>query len=223
MLGILTLDTAFPRIRGDVGCPATFDFPVRIRTVAGATVDELVHRRDDGLLPGFAAAGRALAAEGCLGIATTCGFLARWQHELTAALPVPVLTSSLVLLPLVARLLPQGRRVGVVTYSAGDLPAELLVRCGAPADTPVAGIDPDGPFARAIRFGSPVLDVAAMRDETVGAARRLQHGRPDIGAILLECANMPPYRDAVASATDLPVFDASDAVRWFHAGLARTR
>jgi Asp/Glu/hydantoin racemase len=86
----------------------------------------------------------------------------------------------------------------------------------------VAGIDPDGPFGRAIRFGSTGLDVAAMRDETVAAARRLQHGHPDLGAILLECANMPPYRDAVASATGLPVFDASEAVRWFHAGLERT-
>ncbi len=94
MLGILTLDTAFPRIPGDVGAPETFAFPVRLATVAGATVDDIVHRRHDMLLPRFVAAARQLAAEGCIGIATTCGFLARWQRELAAALNVPVLTSA---------------------------------------------------------------------------------------------------------------------------------
>ena len=39
-LGILMLDTRFPRIPGDVGNPATWDFPVRYRVVEGATPEE---------------------------------------------------------------------------------------------------------------------------------------------------------------------------------------
>ena len=121
MLGILTLDTAFPRIPGDLGAPDTFAFPVRHAIVRGAGVEEIVHRRGDTLLPMFIKAGRTLADAGCAGLATTCGFLVRWQRELAQALPVPVLTSALLQLPLVSATLPHGKRAGVVTYSAADL------------------------------------------------------------------------------------------------------
>src|SRR5262245_16811500 len=103
MLGILSLETAFPRIRGDVGCAGTFDFPVRYAIVEGADPEEIVHRGGDGTLPRFIRAAESLAGDGCIGIATTCGFLVRWQRELAARIPVPVFTSSLLLLPLVGR------------------------------------------------------------------------------------------------------------------------
>ena len=109
MLGILTLDTAFPRVRGDVGNPDTFAFPVRHATIRGAQVDDIVHRRSDALLPAFVAAANELIDGGCNGIATTCGFLVRWQRELAAELEVPVLTSSLLQVPLVQRCLPRHR------------------------------------------------------------------------------------------------------------------
>jgi hypothetical protein len=207
-LGILVLDTAFPRIRGDIGCPDTFSFPVLLKAVACATVDKVVHRQSDALLPAFIAAGRDLAGAGCIGIATTCGFLARWQRELAAALPVAVMTSALLQLPLVERTLPRGRRAGVVTYSAADLSPDLL-----------AGVDPDGYFGRTIRDGASTLDRARMTEDTVAAAKRLLASHADVGAIVLECANMPPYRDAVASAVGLPVYDAAQSIRWFYAGL----
>ena len=36
-IGILMLDTKFPRIPGDIGNALTFPFPVRYRKVSGAT------------------------------------------------------------------------------------------------------------------------------------------------------------------------------------------
>jgi Asp/Glu/hydantoin racemase len=220
MLGILTLATSFPRIAGDAGSPATFAFPVRIALVPDASVDAVVHRRDPAMLPAFIAAGRTLADEGCIGIATTCGFLARWQRELAAALPVPVMTSALLQVPLVARTLQQRRRVGIVTYSENDLTADVLDGAGVDRDTPVAGVAPDGYFARTIRDGTRDLDEARMAADTVAAARKLTDVHRDIAAIVLECANMPPYADAVRNAVGLPVFDAAQAFAWFHAGLA---
>lgn len=220
MLGILTLDTAFPRIRGDVGCAQTFDFPVRYATPKGADPELVVHRRDDSMLPVFIAAALELVDAGACGIATTCGFLARWQDALTGALPVPVLTSALLQAGLVARTLPKGRRVGVVTYSAGDLTPELCAIAGLPAATPVAGVDPDGVFARTIRRGAATLDREAMARDVAEAARGLVGANRDLGAIVLECANMPPYRPEVEAATGLPVYDAAQLVAWFHAGLA---
>lgn len=221
MLGIVTLDTAFPRIAGDLGSPETFDFPVRHAIVAGASVGDLVHRREDALLPAFIAAGRGLAEAGCIGIATTCGFLVRWQAELAAALPVPVMSSALLQIPMLVRLLPASRRVGIVTYSEQDLTPEDLSAAGADPSTPVQGVDPGGYFARTIRDGRRTLDVSRMERDVVDAAKRLVARHADIGALVLECANMPPYRPAVAEAVGLPVFDAAGIVGWFYAGLSR--
>ena len=218
MLGILTLDTAFPRIRGDVGSPDTFAFPVRVATVRGASVDAIVHGRDEAWLEPFTAAIQALADAGCTGVATTCGFLARWQRELAHASRVPVLTSSLLQVPLVRGTLAGASRVGIVTYSARDLDARALEGAGVPLDTPIEGVPGDSYFATTIRRGTDLLDRRRMSDDTVAAARRLVEVHAGIGAIVLECANMPPYRDAVARATGLPVFDAAQLFAWFHAG-----
>ena len=221
MLGILTLDTAFPRIAGDVGCPATFAFPVRIKVVHGASVDHVVHTPQDALLDDFIGAARDLVNDGCTAITTTCGFLVRWQHELADAVPVPVLTSPLLALPLVTRTLGAGRRAGIVTYSAADLGADMLAAAGAAPDTPVAGVVPDGYFARTIRFGAPTLDRARMGQDVVAAAQALVARHPDVGAIVLECANMPPYATEVAAATRLPVHDAATLVTWFATAVHR--
>ena len=214
------LDTAFPRIPGDVGCEATFAFPTLRAVVRGATPDAIVHRADATLLPAFLAAAASLIEAGCVGIGTTCGFLVRWQAALCELLPVPVFSSPLLLIGLIERTLPRGRRVGVVTYSADDLDAATLAAAGAAADTPLAGVDPHGYFARVIRGGADTLDASRMATDVVAAARRLVGSHPQIGALVLECANMPPYRGAVARALGLPVFDAAQALAWFHAGLA---
>jgi len=222
MLGILTLDTAFPRIPGDVGAPETFAFPVRVATIKGALVDDIVHRRSDVLLPQFVAAAAELVEGGCIGITTTCGFLVRWQRELAAEIEVPVLTSALLQVPLVQRCLPRHRRVGIVTYSAADLSPAALEAAGADPYTPVAGVDPRGYFYRTIRHGAQTIDRGQMAEDVIAAARRLAGAHHNLGAIVLECANMPPYRKAVELAIELPVFDAAHLFAWFYAGIAGT-
>src|SRR5437773_7803605 len=94
-VGILMLDTRFPRIPGDMGNAGTFPFPVRYHRVAGADSDLVVRRGAAGLLPAFVAAAKALEAEGVGAITTNCGFLAKFQRALSDAVSVPVVTSAL--------------------------------------------------------------------------------------------------------------------------------
>ena len=129
-VGILILDTRFPRIPGDVGNAATFPFPVRYHRVSGADPDLVVRRGAEGLLPAFVQGARALEGEGVGAITTSCGFLAKYQQELAAAVRVPVFTSSLLMVPLVHRLLPAGRRVGIMTVNAAALGPEHLRGAG---------------------------------------------------------------------------------------------
>jgi len=208
-VGILMLDTQFPRVPGDIGNPRTFPFPVRYLRIPGATADRVVRRKPHDLLPEFIAGARQLAREGARVITTTCGFLARFQQDLAAAVQVPVCTSSLLLVPLVHRMLAPGRAVGILTIHAAALGAAELRGAGISPEVPivVAGMEGEPQFARAILGDTPRLDVARARDEHGRVAARLASANPELGAIVLECTNMPPYREAVARATGLPVFD----------------
>lgn len=204
-LGVLMLETRFPRPVGDIGNDATWSFPVRYRTVAGASPDRAVRRGAEGLLAPFIGAGRALAAEGAALISTSCGFLSLFQAEMSAALPVPVATSALLCVAEVEAALPARRRAGVLTISAESLTPAHLAAAGAPVDTPVAGVAPGCHLQSVLLSDGPRLDQRRAEAEMVAAARAFQAERPDLGAIVLECANMPPYSQAVAAATGLPV------------------
>lgn len=219
ILGILMLDTVFPRIPGDVGNPATWPFPVRIRVVRDASPERVVRGRAEGLVDAFAAAGRGLAAEGAVAIITTCGFLALHQRELAARLPVPFASSSLLQLPILARMLPGGRRPGVITIDATALtPAHLLAVDADPA-TPIVGVDPEGEFARTFLGNRPTLDVPAAEREILAAGERLVVQHPAVGAVVLECANMPPYAAALRAHLGLPVHDMVTFGCWLYGGL----
>src|SRR5574342_177807 len=133
-VGILMLDTRFPRIPGDMGNAATFDFPVRYHRVPGASPDRVVRQGQREILPAFIEGARFLEREGVRAVTTNCGFLAKFQPELAAAVSIPVFTSSLMLVPLVQRMLPPGRTVGILTVNAASLGPEHLAGAGiAPA------------------------------------------------------------------------------------------
>src|SRR5262249_56015013 len=106
-VGILMLDTQFPRIPGDMGNAATFPFPVRYQRVTGASPDLVVRKGAAGLLPAFVESARQLEHEGVGAITTNCGFLVKYQREIASSVTVPVFTSSLLLLPLLPPLLPR--------------------------------------------------------------------------------------------------------------------
>jgi Asp/Glu/Hydantoin racemase len=217
-VGILMLDTQFPRIPGDMGNASTFDFPVRYHRVAGASPDRVVRQGHRELLPAFVEGARFLEREGVRAVTTNCGFLAKFQPELAAAVSVPVFTSSLMLVPLVHRMLPPGRAVGILTVDASSLRPEHMTGAGITPDTPivVAGMETEKEFTRVLLDDQLSLDVEAARQEHVTVAKRMLAAHPEIGAIVLECTNMPPYRADIEAVTGLPVFDITTLVRMVH-------
>lgn len=219
-VGILMLETQFERIVGDIGNPDTWPFPVRYGTVAGASAGRVVCDDPRLLRDAFVSAGRKLVAQGCRGITTSCGFLSLIQDELTDALGVPVATSSLLQVPMIAQMLPGRKRVGILTISASSLSPAHLAAAGVPTDAPIAGMHPEGPFSHAIFNNAPTLDVAACRRDLIDTAQAFAQREPDLGALVLECTNMAPYAEAIGRAIGLPVFSIYSLVSWFQAGLA---
>ena len=219
-LGVVMLDTRFPRPVGDLGNLATYTVPVNIRVVRGIWPDKVVqsaaglHAGRVG--PAFAAIVRALAREGAASITTTCGFLVLLQKELQAAARVPVITSSLMLLP---KLLVAQPRVGVLTISATALGKEHLRAAGVPrerqGDVIVQGVDPRGEFATRILGNQPEMDLDLARRDLVAAAVALKAREPALTDVVLECTNMPPYREAITAATGLKTWCLLDDARLF--------
>jgi hypothetical protein len=220
-VGILMLDTRFPRIPGEMGNATTFPFPVRYHRVTGASPDLVVRKGAEGLLAAFVDGARALEREGVGAITTNCGFLVKYQREMAAAVRVPVFTSSLLLVPLVYRMLAPGRTVGLMTVNASSLGPEHLAGAGISPDLPlaVAGMEGEKEFTRVMLNDELEMDVDLAREEHVRVARRLVTEHPDIGAIVLECTNMPPYTADIQRETGRPVFDITTLVRMAHDAL----
>ena len=218
-VGILMLETRFPRIPGDMGNAETWPFPVLYKVVPGASPRRVVCQKAEGLLDEFLAAAAGLVRLGADGITTTCGFLSLYQREIAAHVGVPVAASSLMQIPFIERVLPPGKRVGVLTVSAANLTEGHLSAAGADPATPVVGTDGGSEFSRVMINDEERLDVAAAERDILGAGDRLVASHDGIGAVLLECTNMVPYARALSQRLRLPVFSIYTFVTWFQSGL----
>lgn len=223
-LGILMLEARFPRIPGDMGNGTTWPFPVLYKVVPGASPEKVVVGGAAGLLPDFIAAAQELVRLGAEAITTNCGFLSLFQAELAAAVGVPVATSSLMQVPWVQATLPPGQRVGVVTVNKAGLTPRHLAAAGVPLDTPITGTEGGREFYRVlIKAEKDDMDVALARQDILDAGRALVAAHPEVGAVVLECTNMPPYAADLQAALGLPVYDIYSMICWFQAGLRPRR
>jgi hypothetical protein len=223
-IGIMVLDTRFHRLPGDIGNGTTWRFPVQYAVVRGATPDRIVRPTlDDGVLDLFLRAAEELVEFGVDGITTSCGFLALLHPQLVARCKVPVATSALLQIPLVQSMLPAGQRVGVLTMDKAALTPAHFRAVGAPTDLPIGGIPQDGVFRRNHKASAPLVRHADHEAEVVAAAAALLRAHPEIGALVLECTNLPPYSATLEAMFGLPVYDIVTLVEWFQAGLRPRR
>lgn len=222
-VGILCLDTTFDKIPGHIRNPQTFDFPISLKVVRGATPERLILRSDPALLQPFIDAARELEEEGVAAIVGSCGFLMLFQREIARALRVPFLSSSVLMLPQVWQLFPDHRPVGVMTARAASFGPRNLQAVGA-GHVPVAviGMEDQPEFVETILEGRrDRVDVGRMRAETVRQACKLQADTPEISAILLECTDLPPFSTDIQRATGLPVFDIVGLTRMLYSSLTQ--
>ncbi len=221
-MGILALEENIPCPPGTPGNPTTFSHPVIYEVVKGVDISSLANLNEPDSSGSFLAAAQVLVDKGVSAIAGNCGLMIVHQDALRRSVPVPVLMSSLLLLPLIARLIGPDAKVGVVASSAKGLKTEHLALAGA-AQTPIALATMDGrPYFRAaIGAQTGELDFEKVEAEVVDTVRGLVAENPDIRAILLECVDMPPYAHAIQAAVDLPVFDITTLIGFAVSGIVR--
>ncbi|PUA16938.1 aspartate/glutamate racemase family protein [Glaciimonas sp. PCH181] len=208
-IGVLGLEAYYAKPPGHIKNASGFGFPILYKSIKGVTVKKLLREPSAAQLQLFIDAARELEAEGVRAITGSCGFLALYQRELADAVNIPVFMSSLLQVPLVHQMLRPQQKVGVITAHKESLTLAHLQAVRAD-QTPVCivGMDAQPEFVEVIIEGRRnTLDLQKLEDEVVAVAVALARDNPDVGAIVLECTDMPPFAHRIQEETGLAVFD----------------
>lgn len=203
------MNTSFHRPLGDVGNPGTWKIPIRIKIVQEAKGDAVVktsRNYEQSFVDIWVQAARDLVEEGAIALITSCGFLATLHPTLQSKIGVPVGTSALLQIPIAKALIPKDKELGIVTFDSENLGKEHLSAVGVDYDVPIVGVKKGGEFQKILRDGKP-YSFEAIEAEVLEAVAKLLQENDNIGGIILECTNIPPFKNAIYRKTGLPIWD----------------
>lgn len=217
-IGMLCAQWNIPFVPGDLNHAATFEFPMRYVEVDGLIGADILRGDGEKFTGLMVTAAKKLEAEGVRAITSNCGFMAVYQEVVASAVNVPVFLSSLLQLNLVTRMIGSDQRVGVLAANSEAVTPELLAHVGF-SDLErivVQGLEGFEHFYEVIFSEAGRMEPARFAHEVVEGARQLQANHPDVGAIVVECSDLPAYSAAIRDATGLPVFDWASFIDYVH-------
>ena len=220
-IGILVLDLWYPYMPGNVANASTYKFPLLFKILKGTSVPQILSA-DPSLLDKIVEGGNELAQQGVRAIVGACGYFGHFQKAASEHFSVPTFLSSVLQAPIIMRSLKPGQKVGIICADAPHLGSSLLTQCGVKDQSRivVTGAQ-DYPEFRNIIEGTGHFISAKIEKELVNAAKNLVAENPHIGAILLECSDMPPYAWAIQNAVRVPVFDFITMTNWIYDAVVR--
>lgn len=213
-IGVLLFETAGERVKGDPGFPGTFQFAVEYGIVKGSYRD-LIEGSPE-VCERLCRAARMLEQKGVFIIAGDCGLMALYQRELSHAVHIPVVTSSLLLLPLMQSLLSPGCCIGVITGHSALLDKRHFSGAGAERSEHILiqGMEHEPHFKAVVLEGGVMQQCEKMRADVKNAAQKLlarATPRP-VAMLLLECSNLSVFRKDLAETLHIPVLDINAAI-----------
>jgi hypothetical protein len=123
---------------------------------------------------------------------------------------------------MIMRALKTDQKVGIICAEADSLTPDTLLACGIDQPVRVAIADAQRiPEFHNISKSAGYLDNQAILKGLVEIAKELVSMNPEVGAILLECSDIPPYAWAIQNAVSLPVFDFTTMINWIHNAVVR--
>lgn len=214
-IGVLCLESNFPKPRGHVRNPRTFNFPVICKVVHGVDIPKLLFQPGPELLQPFIDAAVALEQEGVKAITGSCGFLARFQEELTAAVSIPVFSSSLLQLPLLRMMHGADSNIGILTASSRALTSDHFKTMNVKIeDFHIRGMEGYLEFWETIIEGKRIdFDMVKLEEEICDSAVKLatEHS---LNALLLECTDLCAFAKKIQAILKLPVYDINSLVEY---------
>lgn len=213
-IGIIAVNLIYPKLPGNVANASTYSFPVLYREVEFEI--ERLFAGDPEIEKQIVDAAVWLEQQGVRAIIGACGYFAHFQKSVAEAVSVPVFMSSLCQLPMIKTGIAHSKRILVLAASGEDLDDELLSKVGTDSSRLlVHNIGSLEEFAP-IRWGSTTLDNGRLRAALVREVQSVLDENSDIGAILLECSDLPPYAKSIQAASGLPVFDFNTMISMVH-------
>lgn len=219
-IGIVVLDLRYPLFPGNVANASTFNFPVMYKVLKGTGLEIL--DADPKIGDMVIEAGKELEEQGCRAIVGSCGYFGFYQRRASQIFQAATFMSSLCQVPQILTSLKPSEKLGIICASADSLNNDILEQCGAsdPARIKVAGAQ-DLPEFQNLTNCTCQLDSAVLEEQMVGLAREFVAANPDLGAILLECSDMPPYAWAIQNAIRKPVYDFITMINWIQSAVVR--
>ncbi len=203
VVSLFQLDTRFPRIPGDIGSPETWRAGLDIHMVPELTVERVINS-DPGATDMTAVEAAMDRARGDI-LTTSCGFLSYWQDRLAARTARPFVSSALLALPDLRGRFPDDE-LAILTFNADVLTSPAFAPSLGGFAGLVAGLAKESHLRQVIANDLPALDVQRAEDEIL----RLVDGlcaAGEVKALLLECTNLPPYKQALKARFDFEIFD----------------
>lgn len=218
-IGIIAVDLVYPKLPGNVVNATTFPFPVLYKKVT-FEIEQLFEGSSE-LEDQIVAAAKELEAEGVRALVGACGYFVHFQEQVANAVDIPVFMSSLCQLPLIQLGLKQSQKIAVFAASGDNITPPVIERVGGNfGKLIVQDVGSLESFAP-IRWGKTELDNKKLTQDLAKIAIDLKKDNPDIGAILLECSDLPPYACTIQQATGLPVFDFITLIKWAYAAVVQ--
>ncbi|MBP3730391.1 MAG: aspartate/glutamate racemase family protein [Mailhella sp.] len=223
-IGILCLSSLFPKPRGHIRNPLTFNFPTVTRVVEDIDIPRLLFNPSADLIEPFIAAARQLEEDGVQAITGSCGFMARFQSVLAQELHIPVFMSSLIQLPMLRIIHGDSVRIGILTASKSALTEAHFENAHTKMDSVyIQGMEGNPEFWETIIEGRRNdFNVEKLRMEIVETALSFSHAE-DLDAIVLECTDLSAFSHDIQKETGLPVYDINSLVEYVHYAVCRKR
>lgn len=207
-VGLMQLET----LPGNSTNLKSYPFPVKLVSIKGANADTvIIHPSQELLKEMICISKRLIKEDGIQAISTSCGFNAIFQKGLAEALDVPVFTSALLQVPLIHNMIGKDQSIGIITANKSALTREHFHACGISDDIPlvVLGLENASEWSKIFKKPDQGFAIDTVADEVIHVVKAGIADNPNIGAIVLECTDLPPFAEKIRAETKLPVFDFS--------------
>jgi aspartate/glutamate racemase len=220
-VGIIVIDVWYPMVPGNIANATTFKFPVLFKILRGVSGEQIMNG-DPALLDPIIQGARELTQQGARAIVGACGSFAYYQKAVAATLEVPAFMSVMLQVPLILQSLRPNQKLGILAASASALTPRVFEQCNI-TDTSRLAITEARDLQEFQVMGSCTggFNSHRLEQEVVTHVKRFVIDHPEVGAILLQCSDLPPYAWAIQNAVQLPVFDMTTLINWVYQAVVR--
>jgi hypothetical protein len=215
-VGVLVMKSWVPKPPGHISCASNYNFPIYYLPVEN-TNNKSVHGGSEELIPNIISSSNELKEMGCKSLATSCGYFGHYQKVVANAGIMPTYLSAVCMAPTIFRLMGYHKKLLVVCYNKEKLTDSLMEACGLSKEMMeriyIEDVINEPELGKIIKdCGSYNIDIG--KREVVEIVKQACNQHLDIGAVLLECTDLPPHAAAIQAAVNLPIFDATSMIKF---------